>query len=45
MELLVVGTELLVNGAELLNIGLQLLVKLKQELLLVGHNEKKKRKS
>ena len=42
MELLVIGAELLKVGAELLKVGLLLLVKLKEELLLVGYGEKRK---
>ena len=39
------STELLIVGAELLNVGLLLLVKLKKELLLVGHDEGKRKKN
>jgi len=41
MKLLVVCTDLLILSSELLNIGLQLLVKLKEQLLLIGHDEKR----
>ena len=36
------SSELLIIGAELLKVDLLLLVKLKEELLLVGHGEKRK---
>jgi len=41
MKLLVVCTDLLILSSELLNIGLQLLIKLEDQLLRVGHDEKK----